>query len=108
MTEAVNGVALLVEQLNERVRELESRVAALEAQPRKSTSAQPVSVAEALKYLPERPVGKRSLPKPVLEGTAFKNPQPPSTWRGFPPPDMPSGAVPVLGKAILGIAGAYL
>jgi hypothetical protein len=84
MAQALYGVASDVEQLSERVRELERRVSALEGQPEKSTpaSAQP--------------------------NLALQRPRPPATWRGFPPAEVPGGAVPVLGKAVLGIAGAYL
>lgn len=39
---------------------------------------------------------------------AIARPQPPAVWRGFPPAEIPGGAIPVLGKAVLGIAGAYL
>jgi len=83
MTQAVDGVASVVDQLSERVRELERRVAALESQPEK-----PATVSS--------------------EVVPLQRPRPPATWRGFPPAEMPGGAVPVLGKAVLGIAGAYL
>ena len=85
MAQAVDGVTSDVEQLSERVRELERRVSALEAQPEKPTPA--ASAAPNL---------------------ALQRPRPPATWRGFPPAEVPGGAVPVLGKAVLGIAGAYL
>ena len=85
MTEAVEGIASLVEQLSERVRELESRVSALEGRGEEPRPA-----------------------PPVLVGTVLERPKPPATWRGFPPPEKPAGVVPILGKAILGIAGAYL
>jgi hypothetical protein len=83
--EAVDGIASVVEQLNERVRELERRVSALEGQPEKPRPAKP------------------ALTVPPIERT-----RPPATWRGFPPPQTPAGSVPVIGKAVLGIAGAYL
>jgi hypothetical protein len=84
MAHAVEGVASDVEQLSERVRELERRVATLEERPQESTPN-----------------------KPALAVTALQQPRPPATWRGFPSAEMPGG-VPVLGKAVLGIAGAYL
>jgi len=84
MAQALYGVASDVEQLSERVRELERRVSALEGQPEKITTTPP---------------------EPDL---ALQRPRPPATWRGFPPAEVPGGAVPVLGKAVLGIAGAYL
>lgn len=74
-----------MDRLSERVRELERRVSALEGQPEKPPPAAPES--------------------PDL---ALQRPRPPATWRGFPPAEIPGGAVPVLGKAVLGIAGAYL
>ena len=72
------------EQLTEKLRELEQRVAALEGQSQKSASP-----AE-------------------LISTPLQRPRPPATWRGFPPVEAPSGFAPVVGKAVLGIAGAYL
>jgi hypothetical protein len=84
MAQALYGVPSDVEQLSQRVRELERRVSALESQPEKITTA----AAEP--------------------NFALQRPRPPATWRGFPPAEVPGGAVPVLGKAVLGIAGAYL
>jgi hypothetical protein len=81
MTQVVESVASDLERLNERMRELERRVSALEGQPEKSS--------------------------PPVDYT-LQRPRPPATWRGFPPAEVPGGAVPVLGKAVLGIAGAYL
>jgi hypothetical protein len=74
----------VVEQLSERIRELEQRVAALEAD--REPLHRPVAVA-----------------LPPLE-----RPKAPATWRGFPPAERPAGTVPVLGKAVLVFAGAYL
>jgi hypothetical protein len=84
MAQALYGVPSDVEQLSERVRELERRVSALEGQPEKSKTA------------------------PAEPSLALQRPRPPATWRGFPPAEVPGGAVPVLGKAVLGVAGAYL
>src|SRR5271169_4220758 len=84
MAPAVDSVASAVERLSEQVRELERRVAALEGQP-------------------EKPI-----PTPESPDFALQRPRPPATWRGFPPAEVPGGVVPVLGKAVLGIAGAYL
>lgn len=85
MKEVTEDVALDVEQLMQRVGALEHRVSALEARP-----MQPGSVA--------MPAGF-----PALDRA-----KPPATWRGFPPAETPAGMVPVVGKAVLGIAGAYL
>ena len=90
MPQAFNGISPDVEQLIERIRDLERRVAALEHPAEKATIA-----------LAESAVTARPL-------TALQRPKPPATWRGFPPAEMPGGAVPILGKAVLGIAGAYL
>jgi len=89
MPQAVDSIASAVEQLSERLRELERRVAALEHQPERPALAPPESTATAAPM-------------------ALQRPRPPATWRGFPPAEMPGGAVPVVGKAVLGIAGAYL
>ena len=85
MPPAVDNIALVLEQLSEQMRSLERRVAALEGQPEKRPSSEPQSSSVAL-----------------------ERPRPPATWRGFPPVETPSGVVPILGKAVLGIAGAYL
>src|SRR5271166_6562463 len=85
MAQAVDGVASDVERLNEQVQELERRVAALESEPGRSHPAAP----ESSYVVPEKP-------------------RPPATWFGFPSAEIYGGAVPVLGKAVLGIAGAYL
>jgi hypothetical protein len=84
MPQAVENISSVAE-LTERLHDLERRVAVLEGHQ-------------------ENPVPAPSgLPVPALD-----RPRPPATWRGFPPVETPSGVVPVLGKAVLGIAGAYL
>ena len=88
MAKAFDGIASDVEQLSERLRDLERRVAALEHEPEKPTPARPELAATA--------------------PTALERPRPSATWRGFPTVEMPTGAVSVIGKAVLGIAGAYL
>jgi hypothetical protein len=85
MAHLVDGVASDLEQLNERVRELESRISALEGREDKSASPTPASLDYSL-----------------------QRPRPPATWGGFPAAEFPDGAIPILGKAVLGIAGAYL
>ncbi len=87
MPQAVDSITGL-EQITARLRDLERRVAALEA-PSANSAADSSRPTESL-------------------STALQRPKPPATWRGFPPIETPSGAVPVLGKAVLGIAGAYL
>jgi len=82
MPQAVDNVALALEQLGEQVRNLERRIAALEAKP-------------------------EALPG-ELPSVSLQRPRPPATWRGFPPVESPSGLIPIVGKAVLGIAGAYL
>lgn len=80
MPQAVDSIASVLEQLTDRMRDLEQRVAALEAHSAPTTQTLP----------------------------AIQRARPPATWRGFPPAEMPGGSVSVLGKAVLGIAGAYL
>ncbi|MFZ0806061.1 MAG: hypothetical protein WAN03_07755 [Candidatus Sulfotelmatobacter sp.] len=87
MAQAVDGITSDVEQLIERVRELERRVAALEGQP--GLDPQKSAAPESIDF-------------------ALQSPRPATTWRGFPGVEVAGDAVPVLGKAILGIAGAYL
>jgi len=85
MAQAFGGIASDLEQLSGRLEELERRVAVLEAQPNQLTSNQP-----------------------AVTSTASETPQSAAGWLGFPGVETPSGVVPVLGKAVLGIAGAYL
>ncbi len=85
MPQAVDSIASNLEQLSERFRELERRVAALEHAPEKTTQ-----------------------PRSEVAAVAALTPRPDSSGRVFPLLEMPSGAVPILGKAVLGIAGAYL
>lgn len=87
MPQAVDTVSATIEQLTKRVRDLEGRVAALEGQWQKPTQVQ----AESTATLPP-----------------IQRPRPPATWRGFPPAETPAGAVAIIGKAVLAIAGAYL
>ena len=83
MPQAVDSIASAVEQLSERLQELERRISALENQ------------AAASSY-------------PRLTGTEIQEPRFPVRAHRIPLLDASSGAVPVLGKAVLGIAGAYL
>ena len=84
MAQARDGIASDVERLSEQIRELERRVATLE--------------------------GRAANPAPAPETLTASSPAPaaPETWRGFPGPNLSSGALPVFGKAVLAIAGAYL
>ncbi len=78
------GITSDIEQLNQLMRELEQRVSALESLREKQTSAGPEPAAGPAQIHP--------LASPQL----------------FPSRNLPVAAVPVLGKAVLGIAGAYL
>jgi hypothetical protein len=80
----VVDIASALEQFTRKLEDLEHRVAALEERRERATA--PDSHSEF----------------------NLQRSRPPETWRGFPPMQAPSGAVPILGKAVLGIAGAYL
>lgn len=113
MIETTDGIASVVEQLSERVLELERRVATLEGQPEKTSVVQPVTERAAIERLepsaaPEGQLENASTAQPVSVGTALQRARPPATWREFPSVQTPVGAVAVVGKAVLGIAGAYL
>src|SRR5579864_4005492 len=85
MAKAFDGIASEIDQLSQRVEELERRVSTLETQPEHKTAA------------------------PHVSGSAAQpGSQPSETWRRFPAPNAPAGALPVFGKAVVGIAGAYL
>lgn len=85
MARAFDGVASDVEQLSERLRKLEDRVSALEGQPASAT----FTPAES-----ESVAGTKSRPAEPVPG--------------FVGPNLSAGTLPVFGKAVLGIAGAYL
>ncbi len=90
MAQAIGRIPSDVELLSERVRELERRVSALEGEPASASPAPPT-------------------PAPATpDSFALRRPRPPETWRGFPAPNASAGVLPVFGKAVLGIAGAYL
>lgn len=88
MPQAVDSNTTELEQITGRVCDLERRVAALEGHAANSLTGQSPQTEESL--------------------STAESSRPPATWRGFPPIEMPTGAVPVLGKAVLGVAGAYL
>jgi len=90
MPQAVDSIASELQQLTEQVQNLERRIAALEGRSQESTS----SKAEGA--------------NPALAVPALQTPRAPATSRGFPPVETPAGAITVVGKAVLGIAGAYL
>ncbi|HEU5404063.1 MAG TPA: hypothetical protein VFU86_22095 [Terriglobales bacterium] len=71
----------IVDQLNERVRQLEVRVSALEGEPRKQAQAPPP--------------------------TSARRDRAPETWQGFPSVELP-GVISTIGIAVLGMAGAYI
>src|SRR5271157_329734 len=83
MAQAVDGIASTLEHLSERVQELERRVSALEG------------LAAGSSY-------------PRLTGTEIQEPRVRAPGRAPSLLDVSGGAVPILGKAFLGIAGAYL
>lgn len=84
MPQTAESMGSALEQLNERLRDLERRVSALEGHQRKS--------------------GADAHAGP---GAAPQEPLPPPRFGGSPPVKTPTGAATVLGKAVLGIAGAY-
>jgi hypothetical protein len=100
MVETMDGIASVVEQLNERVRELEQRVAALEGRPETTNTTAAVIAAPTLQ--PEPPTAPEILIPPLLR------PMPPRTGRGSSALNTPAALIMVIGKAVLGIAGAYL
>jgi hypothetical protein len=108
MPQAVDNVALALEQLSEQLRSIEHRVAVLETQFVILSGAN-ASRSEAFAESKDPcPVGNSPALEALSSETLLQRPRPPATWRGFPPLETPSGVVPILGKAVLGIAGAYL
>src|SRR5271165_264852 len=102
MIETVDGIASVVEQLSERMRELERRVAELEGQSAKAT------VAAAVVAVVEVPVEQPATTEPELLIPPLLRPMPAKTRKDGAAAETPAGVITVLGKAVLGIAGAYL
>ena len=102
MIETVDGIASVVEQLNERVRELERRVAELEGMATQTSGA---AVASAI---PQEQAKQPTAATPVAGIRPVQQGQPPEPWKGAAATETPAGMITVLGKAVLGIAGAYL
>ncbi len=89
MAQAFDGIAPDVEQLSERVRDLERRVSALEGQPENARQA-------------------TATPAPTAGGVGRTESWPQELAYGLPASNLSAGVLPVFGKAVLGIAGAYL
>jgi hypothetical protein len=98
MPQAVDSIAIALEELNQRIRDLERRMAALEDVDHAAVSQIAAHQDSALS--PLKKVAGSGAP-------ATAPTQRPASWAGFPL-EIPNGAVSVLGRAILGIAGAYL
>ncbi len=86
MAQAVESIAPVIEQLNERVRELESRVAVLEGQRQDQLNSIQIHRPAAI--------------------IAARQSESPSYWRALG--NQQTSVVPIFGRAVLGIAGAYL
>ena len=102
MLETVDGIASVFELLNERVRELEQRVVALEVQSAKQNIAQ-----VALETM-EAPAESAEAKEPELLIPPLLRKMPAKVRNGELAVETPAGVITVLGKAVLGIAGAYL
>ncbi len=99
MPQAFSRIAPDVQQLSEQVRELERRVALLEGQQAEAAAAAPALTI---------PVVLPSASTPAIPGLAVQRPRTPATGQGSSPVETPARAMSVIGKAVLGIAGAYL
>lgn len=86
MPQAVDSLTSVVEQLGDRLRDLESRIASLES----FVLSQHLPQAEA-RPSPTTFVGRRAAPR-----------------RGLPELESSARAFPIIGKAVLGFAGAFL
>ncbi len=102
MIETVDGIASVVEQLNERVRELEQRVATLEAVAKRASAVQAAEAAAAEQAVEEVAAA------PAVAIPALERGKPKERWKGSAAVETPAGVITVLGKAVLGMAGAYL
>jgi hypothetical protein len=100
--ETVDGLATVVEQLTTRVRELEQRVAALEGAPATASAAEVVVAAV------EVPVEQSAKQEPELLIPPLLRPMPPRVRQEGVAGETPAGVFTTVGKAVLGMAGAYL
>src|SRR5271165_861328 len=104
MIETVDGIATIVEQLTERVRELERRIAALEGQTVTFSPTVP-AVQATTEVVVETPAAALEA---ATASSVWQGKTPPATWKGFPPVETPAGVFTTAGKAVLGMAGAFL
>ena len=95
----------MIEQLSERVRDLERRVATLE-KPTVILSGASASRSEALAESKDPCIA--ATPSPSQTRPENQPPRPSAAWGGFSPVEVNAGAIPILGKAVLGFAGAFL
>ena len=102
MIETVEDVASVVARLSERVQGLEQRLARLEGR-----SAQ-VSSPEAAVVNVEAQVEPAAASEPELLIPPLLRKMPPKERTGVSAEATPAGVITVLGKSVLGIAGAYL
>ncbi|HEV2398138.1 MAG TPA: hypothetical protein VGS27_14425 [Candidatus Sulfotelmatobacter sp.] len=83
MPQAVDSIASVLEQISQQLENLERRVSALEARPDARPRTEPHSAVEPSN-------------------------RPTAAWLGLPAIEGSTGAVAILGRAVLGMAGAYL
>ena len=88
MPQAVDSITVVLEQISEHLRDLERRVNVLESRAEQVQQPQPS--------------------RPQLVASPPERPRPPVNWRGFLTVETPSGVGAILGRAVLGISGAYL
>lgn len=100
--ETVDGIALVVEQLSERVRELEQRIAALEGHAVKANSTEAAVATVEAQVEQSATTASEVLIPPRL------SPVPAKASTGVSAAETPAGVITVLGKAVLGMAGAFL
>ena len=97
MAQAFGRVASDVEQLSEQVQDLQRRVSALEGKPVHATPAPAPAILAPSPPAPSTPAS-----------VALRRSRPPEARGAFSAPNLSAGALPVFGKAVLAIAGAYL
>ena len=102
MIETTDGIASVVEQLNERVRLLEQRVATLEHQASSEKSAAPTVAVVTARTEPAVAREPELLIPPLLR------PMPPKVRDAAAPVETPAGVFTTMGKAVMGMAGAFL
>jgi hypothetical protein len=106
MPQAVDSLTVVIEQLAERLRDLESRIVLLESRNSQAAVKLSEGSTSSAEALPESKDPCRQNRTSVRADKQAQHSHP--VWKALPGVESPSGIFGTLGKAALGFAGAFL